>query len=129
MSRDPYKLRVFGAADALAVAVYRATRGFRAEERFGLQAQLRRAAVSVPTNIVEGSARRTEREYVHSLHVAHASASEVRYLLGLSSRLGFLDQRAASELVDDADLIVRSLQRLFAGLGPKPEAGSRKPEA
>ena len=82
MGRDPSKLKVVHLADELVVEVYRATRGFPVEERYGLQAQLRRAAVSVPTNIVEGCARNSERDYLHFLDVAIASASEVRYLLG-----------------------------------------------
>ncbi|MGH6629482.1 MAG: four helix bundle protein, partial [Burkholderiales bacterium] len=71
---------------------------------------MRRAAVSVPTNIVEGCARNSEKDYLHFIDVALASASEVRYLLDLSARLAIL-QKADEELLVRryADLI-RSLQ-------------------
>ena len=90
MSRDHRKLRVFTLADRLVVEVYRASSGFPASERYGLQGQLRKAAVSSAVNIVEGSARRTDGEYLHFLNIALASAAETRYRCDLSARLNYL---------------------------------------
>ena len=116
MSRDHRKLRVFELADELAVELYRRTQGFPAEERYGLRAQMRRAAVSVPTNIVEGCARRSSRDYLHFLTISLASASEVRYLLSLSHRLGFLPAAEHENLEPRYGELVRGLQKLVDAL-------------
>ncbi len=116
MSRDPGKLKVFALADELVVMVYRATGRLPVEERFGLQAQTRRAAVSVAANIVEGCARRSLRDYLHFVGIRMASASEVRYLLRLAQRLGFLEQPGADDLVTRYGDLIRGLQTLICSL-------------
>lgn len=117
MSRDHRKLHVFVLADALVPRVYKSTNNFPVEERYGLQMQLRRAAVSVACNIVEGSARKGEKEYVDFLNVAAGSAAEARYLCELSLRLGFMPPTASGDLVGTYTELCARLQALISSLG------------
>jgi four helix bundle protein len=96
--RDHTKLRAFQLADQVALAIYKQTRAFPREEIFGLTSQLRRAAVSIASNIVEGAARSSEAEYLHFLDTAYGSAREVEYQVSLAVRLGFLPEPAHREL-------------------------------
>ena len=120
MSRDHRKLKVFSLSDQLVLAVYRASASFPDNERYGLQSQLRRSAVSVPCNIVEGSARLTTREYVNFLNIANGSAAETRYLASLSARLGMMPPSAAEELEEGYRELCASLTRLISSLSPEP---------
>jgi four helix bundle protein len=119
MSRNPRKLRVFVAADRLVVDVYRATAELPASERYGLQLQIRRAAVSVVTNIVEGSARRSTSEYLQFLNVAAGSAAEAAYLIELAFRLAFLSGEASAHLSSRYTEVLRSLLAAINALDPK----------
>lgn len=85
--RDYRKLEAFQRAHQLVLAVYRLTKAFPAEERFGLTSQLRRAAISITSNIVEGSARDSESEYRRFIEIAHASSWEVEYQIQLAVEL------------------------------------------
>jgi len=92
--RDYTKLRAFQESDELLIAIYRVTNKFPDSERFGLQSQLRRAALSVPTNIVEGSARASRAEYCRFLELALGSSRECCYLMTVAVRLGFASEEA-----------------------------------
>jgi len=94
--RDHTKLRAFELADEVALLIYRATMEFPKKEIYGLNSQMRRAAVSVPSNIVEGCARESQAEYLRFLEIAFGSLREVHYQLGLSKRLGYSDEHNIS---------------------------------
>jgi four helix bundle protein len=121
MSRDPMKLHAFRLADQIVIDLYRATARFPIEERYGLQSQLRRGAVSVVANLVEGSARRSARDYLHFVRISIGSASQVRYLLHLVARLGFMEAKVAADLARRCGDVVRALQSLTTSLSA-PEA-------
>jgi four helix bundle protein len=120
VSRDHRKLRVFNLADHLVTEVYYVSREFPATERFALQSQLRRAAMSVASNIVEGSARRTTREYLNFLNVAAGSAAEARYLVEVSFRLGFLKETESQKLSSDYAQVSAGLHALINALSHEP---------
>jgi four helix bundle protein len=122
--RDHTKLRAFELADALALLVYRTTSGFPREEQFGLTSQIRRAAVSIASNIVEGCARDSTADYVRFLDMAYGSACELQYQLSLARRLDYLKKddaddldRASKETCMVINGLIRSLRR-----APHPEA-------
>lgn len=99
------KLKVWQLADSLALEVYRVTAVFPKEEIYGITSQLRRAALSVPTNIVEGYARRGDKELARFVDIALGSLAETRYLLSFSARLGYLSYQKSNELeIQAADL-------------------------
>ena len=89
--RDHAKLKAFQLADQLVLQVYKETKNFPKEEKYGLAAQMRNAALSIPSNIVEGCARNTEGDYLRFLDIAHGSARELEYQISVAKRLGFLN--------------------------------------
>jgi four helix bundle protein len=111
MSRGHRKLRVFDLADDLVLEVYRIT-GNSAEERYGLQTQLRRAVLWTATNIVEGCARKTERDFANFVSVATGSAAESRSPVDVSIRLAFLSATKHREALERLDQLVAQLKTL-----------------
>jgi four helix bundle protein len=106
------ELTVWQKAYALCLDVYRVTTGFPAEEKYGLVSQIRRAAVSVPSNIAEGYGRKTTGEYVQLLHVAYASLCELETQMLLAVDLGFLKPeplRSLKQAVGDVERLLRAL--------------------
>jgi four helix bundle protein len=118
MIRDYRKLKVFHEADALVLEVYQATAQMPPEERYGLQIQIRRAAVSAACNIVEGTARPTPTEYCRFFHVARSSAREAGYLLGLGTRLGFIQSPATQRLCRRYSGLEAAIRRLVQTIEP-----------
>ena len=109
-------------AMALVESVYRDTALFPKEETFGLAAQLRRCAVSVPSNIAEGAARNSSREYVQFLGISCGSLAELETQLELAMRLGFMKSDAVS--FKHANRVARLLRALRKSLKARltPEA-------
>jgi four helix bundle protein len=94
--RDHTKLRPFELSDEVALLIYRATMEFLKEEIYGLTSQMRREAVSVPSNIVEGCARESQAQYLRFLEITSGSLRELHYQFGLSKRLGYSDEHDIS---------------------------------
>ena len=112
--RDHTRLRAFELADELAVAIYKATRLFPKEEAYGLTSQMRRAAVSVASNIVEGCTRESEAEYLRFLEVSFGSLRELHYPFSLAQRLGYLNEAdfsTCTDLLDQTEKVLSALLR------------------
>lgn len=88
-AKDFTDLEVWKTAHGIALSIYKTTRGFPADEKFGLVSQMRRAAVSIPSNIAEGFARRGKKEKINFYAIALGSLQELKYHLILSKDLGY----------------------------------------
>jgi four helix bundle protein len=103
---------VWQVSHALVLQVYRLTKAFPPEERYGLTSQIRRSTLSVPTNIAEGSKRLTNAEYARFLNIAEGSLAETEYLLMVSRDLGYLPATLTKPLLTEADELAKMLHAL-----------------
>ena len=116
---------MFRDAHKLVVAIYQFTREFPKDEWFGLRAQMRRAAVSVPTNLVEGNARSSTKDYLRFLYIALGSGCELHYLAGLTKEIGYCSGPQWNDIVRRSDSVARQLQRLVQRMEQLAEEETR----
>jgi len=105
-------LRVWQAGVELVEAIYRLSASFPAEEMYGLKAQIRRAAVSIPSNIAEGHTRASTREYLNHLSIAQGSLAEVETQLELAVRLQYLSREKLQPILAAIHALGRQLYAL-----------------
>jgi len=121
--RDFTELRVWQKGMQLTSAIYAATRTFPRDEQFGLTSQLRRCAVSVPSNIAEGHSRNQHGEFLRFLLIARGSLGEMKTQLWVAHNEGMLDDATTQKLVNDASELMKQVSALHSALekrGKKP---------
>ena len=112
MFDDTNKLIVWQKSHELTLNIYEITKSFPKDEQFGLTSQIRRAAVSIPSNIVEGKARGSNKDYKRFLLIARGSLEETKYQLLLAKDLKYIDEESYRELLN----LALETGRLLAGL-------------
>ena len=120
VARNYQNLAAWQKAMDLVEAVYAVTRSFPTDERFGLTSQLRRAVVSVPSNIAEGEGRRSRNEFVHFLSTAYGSLREVETQLMIAVRLGYIDEPTSRPPLSLAAEVGRLINGLSKSLERRP---------
>ena len=123
-------LKVWQKSMALVEAVYHATSKFPADERFGLTTQVRKAAVSIPSNIGEGKRRKRARAFLHHLDIALGSQGEVEVQLEIARRLNYITPQVHEPLMAKVEEVGRMLNGLIESLQPREErTGHELPSA
>ncbi|NLF08185.1 MAG: four helix bundle protein [Pirellulaceae bacterium] len=117
--KDYRELIAWQKAMNLVEEIYRTTKTFPREEIYGLTSQLRRAAISVPSNIAEGNGWPTTRDYVHFLGVAYGSVKEVEPQVLISERLRYINADSSEKLVEMTTEIARLISGLINSLNRK----------
>ena len=113
------ELEVWKKSVALVSLIYHVTDSFPDNEKFGITTQMRRAAVSIPSDIAEGAARNRDKELVHFLYISLGSVAEVETLLTISSELKFLNQTILKEIISNLEEIKKMLLGLINYLKKK----------
>jgi four helix bundle protein len=120
-------LDVWQRAMKLAELCYKETDRFPARETYGMASQIRRAAVSIASNIAEGNSRRTRQAYLNHLSIALGSQSELETQVELSRRLELVSEKSAHEILELAEVVGRMLHSLIRSLEQKGEEATPAP--
>jgi len=113
---DIQNFTVLKEAHKLVLMIYRASNKFPPSEDFGLTSQIRRAAVSIPSNIVEGKARGSQKDYKRFVLIARGSLEEVKYQLFLAKELNYLPSESYSQIRSQADYVGRLVNGLLKSI-------------
>lgn len=109
---DFKELKVWQKAFDLSIEIYKATQTFPEEEKYGMSSQMRRAAVSIPSNIAEGHGRNSKKEFIHFLSIARGSVSELMTQLLISQKLEFCSEQITSEIISN----LTEIDKMIVGL-------------
>ena len=113
MARDYKNIKAWQESKKFILELYKRTKNFPKEELYGITSQLRRAAVSVATNVAEGASRQHKRDYLNFLYVAKASLAEAECLTGISQDLGYLSDESFSLLNQQLQQTAQTLYGLI----------------
>ena len=119
MLKNYKELKVWQRSYQLCLEIYGITKGFPKEEKYGLSSQIRRAAVSVPSNIAEGYGRKTTPEYIRFLYIAYGSNCELETQILLSKDLGYIEAGKIEFLQEGIEAVERMLKALIKSLERK----------
>lgn len=119
MEKPHKKLEAWKQSMDLVIEIHKATKDFPSQEIYGITNQVRRAAVSVPSNIAEGAARQTKKEFTNFLHVAQGSLSELDTQIELASRLAYIDVKCRKSLDEKMEPIDKMITGLIRHLAKK----------
>ena len=113
------ELKIWNRAIDLTVDVYKATNNFPKAETYGLTSQIRRAAVSIPSNIAEGAGRNSDNEFKHFLGIASGSSFELQTQLIISNRLNLIEENVVEPLLKEIEELQRMNYKLRLSIGAK----------
>ncbi len=119
MLKNYKELNVWQRAYGLCLEIYRLTKAFPKDEQYNLTSQVRRAAVSIPSNIAEGYGRKTTPDYIRSLYISYGSTCELETQVMLSADLGYISGDTMTGLQQDISEVERMLKALIKSLENK----------